>query len=79
MAKVTIRFKTRYPLMGAMREVGEVFIDGICPIDEITPDKLVNTIRNADIAIEITKDETEDNYPRNGAVPGKRSGRNKKP
>jgi hypothetical protein len=79
MAKVTIRFKSRYPLMGAMREIGEVFIDGTCPIDEITPDKLVNTIRNADIAIEISKDEAENNHTGNGAVPRGRSGRNKKP
>lgn len=78
MAKITIRFRERYPLMGSMREVGEVFIDGVCPIDEITPDKLINTIRNADIAIEITN-EAENNHTGNGTVPGKRSGRNKKP
>ena len=65
--------------MGSMREVGDVFLDGICPIDEITPDKLINTIRNADITIEIKKDEAQDDHTGNGSVPGKRSGRNKKP
>jgi len=85
MPRVTVKFGQSWPLMGKVRGKGEILLDGVSPIPGVTPDKIVNAIKNNAVIFEISPDTERKTYNEAandsagiGSLLARRSRRNKK-
>ncbi len=85
MPRVIVRFGQPWPMMGKIRNKGEILLDGISPIPGVTPDKIANAINNNAVIIEVspeikreTGNEAAINSSGIGPLLAGRSRRNKK-
>lgn len=52
MAKFRLVFNSPWPLVGEVRKPGEILMEGVSPIPGVTPEKIINAIRQGVISIE---------------------------